>query len=150
MNQIKLIFRGFKSLLLLILLIGLTPNVYAKDKGCWVDFFESAQYKGEHFRVKGNTNLKTLNDVNGANWDSRIVSLIVGPKAKVTVFEHRNFKLPLTEMAKYPVLMKSLGITEQDIREEAELIFTAKARIHALSDFNFYHKTRSLKVECVK
>ena len=53
-------------------------------------------------------------------------------------------------MAKYPDLMRALGYTEQDVKEDSELIFGANANIHDLSDFNFHHKIRSLKIDCIK
>ena len=94
--------------------------------------------------------MDTLLNVNGENWASRIDSLKVGPKAALVVFENINFKLTLKEMAKYPDLMHSLGVTEQDVKENAELIFGANATIHDLSDFNFHNKIRSLKIDCIK
>jgi hypothetical protein len=86
--------------------------------------------------------------VNGENWGSRISSIKTGPKATVTVFDSVNFKLSTTDMAKSPGLMRSWGITEKDIKEESELIFQANANIHDLSDFNFQHKVKSLKINC--
>jgi len=123
-------------------------DAYGKDKACWVDFFEHSQYSGKHFLLEGPVQLPSLDNVNGENWDLRIGSLSVGPKARVIVYENPNFKLTLTEMAKYPDLMHSLGVTEKDIKEDAELIFKADSKIHDLSDFNFNQKIRSVKVEC--
>jgi beta/gamma crystallin len=150
MKQVNLKIHGFNAILVLFLLFGNSSTIFAKNKDCWADFFDKGQYKGEHFRLQGPSKLKNLLDINGGNWDLRIHSLIVGPKANVTVFENKNFKLTLTEMAKYPVLMKSLGISKQDILEESELIFYTNSKIHDLGDFNFHHKIRSIKIECVK
>ncbi|WP_305909012.1 beta/gamma crystallin domain-containing protein [Methylomarinum sp. Ch1-1] len=150
MNRIRFVFRSFKWAFILIFLSGLTSNVYAKDKDCWVDFYESPQYEGEHFRLQGPSELKNLDHVNGKSWDRRISSLIVGPNARVTLFENIDFKLTLREMANYPVLMKSLGVTKQDVLEESELIFDANSKIHTLADFNFHDRVRSLKVKCNK
>ncbi|MGR9051860.1 MAG: beta/gamma crystallin domain-containing protein [Gammaproteobacteria bacterium] len=122
--------------------------VQAKEKDCWADFYEDAQYKGEHIRMQGPAELAQLQNVNGENWSMRIDSIKVGPKAKVTVFENPNYKLTLTEMAKFPELMHSLGITEQDIREDSELIFGAGVSVHSLAEYNFHDKVKSLKVEC--
>ncbi len=149
MNLNKLVYHRVKSILFLTLLLVVNSTAYAKNIGCWADFFENAQYKGQHFRVKGPKKLKNLLNVNGENWDKRIESLIVGPKANLIVFEHKNLKLTLTEMANHPVLMKSLGITKQDILNDSELIFRANSKIHSFGAFHFYHKIRSLKVECV-
>ena len=149
MNRIQLVFRGFKTGLI-ILSLGLWADAYAKDRDCWAEFYEDAEYQSDHLKLHGPVELADLRKVNGENWDMRIDSIKVGPKARVTVYEHLNFKLTLTEMAKFPELMKSLGVTEQDIREDSELIFDADSQIHSLADFNFHDKVRSLKVECIK
>jgi hypothetical protein len=67
----------------------------------------------------------------------------------VTVYQNPRFELTLTEMAKKPDLMRAWGITEQDIKEDSELIFNANDMIHDLGDFSFHKKIRSLKVECI-
>ena len=149
MNRIRLAFRVFKTVFVVMVLLGQGSNAYAKDKGCWADFFEGTQYAGKHFLLEGPAELENLKNVNGENWDLRIDSIKVGPKATVTVFENPNFKMTLKEMAKYPELMHSLGVTEKDIKEDSELIFNANAKIHDLSDFNFHKKVKSLKVKCI-
>ena len=149
MNQIPLVFRTIKTVFVVMALLALGSNAYAEDKRCWADFFEGTQYTGKHFLIEGPAQLENLSNLNGENWDLRIDSIKVGPKAKVTVFENPNFKMTLKEMAKYPDLMHSLGVTEKDIREDSELIFNANTKIHDLSDFNFHKKIRSLKVECI-
>lgn len=149
MNRIRLLFRSFKTVFVVTLLSGLASNVYAVDKDCWADFFEHAQYVGKHLLIEGSTKLENLNKVNGEDWNQRIHSIKVGPKAKVTVFQNPRFELTLTEMAKKPDLMRAWGITEQDIKEDSELIFNANATIHDLGDFGFHRKIRSLKVECI-
>jgi hypothetical protein len=58
--------------------------------------------------------------------------------------------MPLNNMAKNTDFMRSLGITEQDIKEDAELIFNENATIHNLGDFGFNNKIRSLKVNCIE
>ncbi|WP_394754227.1 beta/gamma crystallin domain-containing protein [Crenothrix sp.] len=148
MNQIQGLCRGFKRASVAMLLLA-TSTAYAVDKDCWADFFEDAQYAGKHLFVEGATQLADLNNVNGDNWDRRIHSLKVGPKAKLTVYQNPRFELTVTEMAKRPDLMQSLGITEQDIKEDSELIFIANAKIHDLGDFDFHKKIRSLKLECL-
>lgn len=123
---------------------------YAVDKGCWVDLYDQPSYKGKHARITGPEKLKNLDNVAGSNWDKKIESLKVGPKALVTVYENRNFKLTLKEIANHPVLMESLGITAQDVLEDSELIFRSGVNVHNFGEFRFNHKIRSLKLECVK
>ena len=143
-NQLYKVF-----LILILFLIGGTTAV-AKTNNCWAEFFDDAQFKGNHFRISGPAKKKNLLKVNGENWDKRIESILTGPKTTLTVFENKNFKLTLTEMANHPVLMKSLGITKQDILEESEIIFHPNSKIHSFGEYNFYHKIRSLRVDCIK
>ncbi|MCK4840289.1 MAG: hypothetical protein KAT04_00230 [Methylococcales bacterium] len=150
MKKINFTHQGFKGFLILILFLAGGTTVFAKTSDCWADFFEDAQFKGKHFRLQGSTKLRSLHKVKGENWDKRIESILLGPKAALTVFENKNFKLTLTEMANHPVLMKSLGITKQDILEESEIIFRPNSKIHSFGEYNFYHKIRSLKIDCIK
>jgi hypothetical protein len=149
MNRIQLIFRSFKTIFVVMLLSSLAWNAYAENKECWANFFEGTQYSGKRLFIEGPAKLENLNRVNGENWNQRIHSIKVGPKAKVIVFQNPRFELTLTEMAKKPGLMNAWGITEQDIKEDSELIFNENAEIHDLGDFGFHKKIRSLKVECL-
>jgi len=150
MNLIKLVICAFKTVFIINTLLVGVSTAYAGDENCWAEFFQHSGYAGSHFRLAGPVELDNLQNVNGENWASRIDSLKVGPKAKLVVFENINFKLSLKEIAKYPDLIRSLGSTEQDVKEDSELIFGANATIHDLSDFNFHHKIRSLKMDCIK
>ena len=140
----------FKWFLVLLILFCISSAVSAKSNECWVEFFSAPHYDGDKFKLSGATKLKNLDSIHGKNWDKKIESLIVGPNTKLTLFENKNFKLTLKEMANHPVLMKSLGITKQDILEDSELIFTSNTKVHSFGEFNFYHKIRSLKIDCEK
>ncbi len=150
MNRIKLLLGTIKTAAVAFAVLGSVSVSYAKDKDCWAEFFEDSQYKGAHLRLEGPIQLENLHSVQGENWEKRTGSLKVGPKAKVTVFENINFKLTLKEMGKYPELLNSLGLTEEDAKEDSELIFDENSKIHDLSDFNFRNKIKSLKIECLK
>ena len=139
---------SYLSLLLLMMAFSYATTAYAEKSACWAKFYEHAQFKGESFRLKGPAYKRNLDNIQGENWDKRIESILVGPKATLTVYENKNMKLTLKEMAKHPVLMKSLGITEQDILEDSEIILHPNSKVHSFGDYNFYHKIRSLKLEC--
>lgn len=149
MERIQLVFRSLRPVFVVILLLGPVVNAHAEDKDCWADFFEESQYAGKHFLVEGATKLENLNNVHGENWDNRIHSIKIGPNTRVTVYQNPRFELKISDMAMSPQLMRSWGITEQDIKEDSELIFTGKEMIHDLGDFGFHKKVRSLKVECL-
>jgi len=150
MKLSNLVTRMFKTIFIVTMLLGGVSTAHAENENCWAEFFENSGYTGLHFRLAGPVELDNLQNVNGENWASRIDSIKVGPKAKLVIFENINFKLTLKEMAKYPELLRALGFTEQDVKEDSELIFGANANIHDLSDFNFHNKIRSLKIDCLK
>lgn len=150
MTIINRVTRAFKTIVIVNLLLGGVSAAYAADDDCWAEFFQKNDYQGPHFRLQGPVKWGNLHNINGENWVSRIDSLKVGPKGKLLLFENIDFKLTLKEMAKYPDLLSSLGLTEEDVKEDSELIFLADSNIHDLSDFNFRNKVRSLKLECLK
>ena len=150
MKLINLVTRTFKTIFIVTMFLGRVSAAHAENENCWAEFFENSGYTGSHFRLAGPIELDNLQNVHGENWASRIDSIKVGPKAKLVIFENINFKLTLKEMAKYPELLRALGFTEQDVKEDSELIFGANANIHDLSDFNFHNKIRSLKIDCLK
>lgn len=136
------------GVVLFIAISGVAHIAQAENKDCWANFYEESQYTGKNLHIAGPTRLENLNNVNGENWDKRIHSLKVGPQAKVIVYQNPNFQLSSTAMAKSPEQMQALGINEQDIKEDSELIFMENSNIHDLGDFAFHKKIRSLKVEC--
>lgn len=150
MNLPKCSYSGRLLLILFLLLSSVNSVAKAEQtKGCWADFYEFAEFIGDNIRLWGPIALNRLDKVHGENWESRIDSIITGPNAKVTVYENIDFKLTLTEMAKHPQLMRSLGITLDEIRQESELIFHPDEKINHLGVYNFHQKTKSLRIECV-
>ena len=150
MNTIISAHYNFKTILVILVLLGLSTSSYAKNDDCWADLYDDTEFAGKTIRLQGPIKLANLLKVQGENWDNKIESLVVGPKATLTVFENQNFKLTLSEMAKHPVLMKSMGITQQDVLEDSELIFHPDSKIHGFGEFDFNHKIRSLTLECIK
>lgn len=149
MNQIRFIFLHLSKALAVAFLGVLFSVAHAEDKDCWANFFEGTEYGGKNLQVIGPSKIESLTNLNGENWDKRIHSLKVGPKAKITVYQNPKFELSLTEMAKKPDLMQAWGITEQDIKEDSELMFSENTTVHDLGDFSFHKKIRSLKVDCL-
>lgn len=147
MNNIRMLVFGRHFLF--FVLAAAAVNANAEDKDCWADFFGEVNYAGKPLHLTGPTQLETLDKVQGENWNERIHSLKVGPKAKVTVYKNPKFELTVTKMAQSPEQMQALGITVKDIKEDSELIFNENATIHNISDFNFHKKIKSLKVDCL-
>ncbi len=148
-NQLRL-HSSTILILIMIMLLGPATQAFALGSRCYVDVYEYAEYVGAHTRIDGPIKLRNLRTMNGENWDSRIDSLVMGPNAKLRIYENPNYKLTLSEISKHPELMRSLGISAKDVAEESELIFEPNERVHHLGEYNFHKKTRSLRIDCVK
>ena len=140
----------YKTVVIISLLLATVSTAHPEGNDCSVEFFQNSGYAGPHFRLSGPIALENLNNINGENWTSRIDSIKVGTKAKLIIFDNINFQLSLKDIAKYPDFMRALGVTEQDVKEDSELILGANMKVHDLSDFGFRNKIRSLKIECIQ
>lgn len=149
MNKNQSIFYCIKWGFVSVLLIIASQSIFAQNnEDCWADFFDEPQYTGKHILIKGPIELANLNNVQGENWDKRIHSIKVGSKTKIIVYQNLSFELTSPEAAKNPELMRSWGVTKQDVKEDSELIFNENAMIHDLGDFYFHKKIRSIKIDC--
>ena len=63
------------------------------QQGCWVQLFPQTDYKGDdHLTISGPLDLPSLhNPRGGVIWKHKTESLIIGPRANVTVFENENY-----------------------------------------------------------
>lgn len=148
MDTISLARRIAKMAALLLLSAGASSVAEATDNECWADFYEFPNFKGAHVVIHGPTELSNLKDYEGQNWESRFDSAIIGPKAKVKVYENVGFKLTLGEIAKYPDLMNALGVTKKDLDLATDFEFTPGHKVHHLGEYNFHKKIKSLKIAC--
>jgi hypothetical protein len=150
MKAISSTNRTAKLWLMLLLSAGATSAVRAAEDGCWAEFYEYPNFKGGHVRFEGPLQLPNLKDYQGQNWESRFDSAVIGPKAKVKVYENIDYKLTLGEIAKYPDLMNALGVTKKDLDLATDFEFVPGHKTHHLGEFNFHKKIKSLKIECIK
>ena len=61
--------------------------------GCWVWMFPDTNYKGkDSIAVAGPAEIQSLHTPAGLDWHSKAESLIVGPKASLTVYEVQGFR----------------------------------------------------------
>lgn len=66
------------------------PNL---AKGCWVRLYSDENLKGnDELTVVGPMQLKSLKLPGDINWKRKAESLVVGPKARVTIYENELFK----------------------------------------------------------
>ena len=62
-------------------------------QGCWVWMFPDTDYKGtDDIAIAGPADVKSLHTPLGLDWHQKAESLIVGPKAGLTVYEVEGFR----------------------------------------------------------
>jgi len=62
-------------------------------RGCWAWMFPDKNYRGnDSIAVAGPAEVKSLHTPEGLDWHSKAESLIVGPKASLTVYEVEGFR----------------------------------------------------------
>lgn len=104
-----------------------------EDSPCWVSVFDGKNYEPPTARLSGPTYLdaprtgpevvEDLRNVGGEDFIDRIDSLIVGPRARVTVHDQRNFS-------------------------GERILFGPGERVPDLAVHGFENRIESIKVEC--
>ncbi|MFL6717244.1 MAG: hypothetical protein ACJ8G3_12880 [Burkholderiaceae bacterium] len=62
-------------------------------RGCWVWLFPDTNYQGQDsIAVAGPADIQSLHTPAGLDWHGKAESLIVGPKASLTVYEVQGFR----------------------------------------------------------
>ena len=103
------------------------PDVELKtvDKACWTEIYEDTDFdvNDPHVKIQGPTEIATLKDYSGRNWNNEIESIVVGPNAHIKVYSDKDFK-------------------------GTELELTPNKRANDLSKLNMSDEIESLKVTC--
>ncbi len=82
--------------------------------GCWAQLYDERSFKGDTFTMAGPIVIASTDKASGRQMRRNIDSLVIGPKATLTVFEHRMFKdrsVSFVPNAKEPELIRKLGFS---------------------------------------
>ena len=95
------------------------------DKACWAEIYEDTDFdvNDPHVKIQGPTDIATLKDYSGRNWNNEIESIVVGPNAHIKAYSDKDFK-------------------------GTELELTPNKRANDLSKLNMSDEIESLKVTC--
>ena len=70
--------------------------VAAKDNsmrsGCWAKIYSAANYSGDTLTLTGPLSIADMSGPYGLNWDDKVDSIELGPKATLTVFDNEQFR----------------------------------------------------------
>ncbi|RYF76582.1 MAG: hypothetical protein EOO22_01640 [Comamonadaceae bacterium] len=75
-----------------VLLVPVQINDPALASGCWAQFFSRRNFEGDVATLVGPAELQTLDDGAGRTLKREIDSVLVGPRARLQVYEHAMFK----------------------------------------------------------
>ena len=95
-----------------VLLVPVEISNKALENGCWAQFYDERNFKGDILTVVGPANIDSEDKGSGRQFKKSIDSLVLGPKATLKVYEHQMFKDKSVEFAansKEAGLIKKLG-----------------------------------------
>ncbi len=98
----------------MIMLVPIEVSDPAMKAGCWAQFFDERNFKGDVFTMVGPAELQTTDKGAGRQFRRKLDSLMTGPKASLTIFERQMFKdksVAFPANSKEPGLNRKLGFT---------------------------------------
>jgi hypothetical protein len=88
-------------------------NDLTMSEGCWVKMYDKKDYQGDNLLLVGPVNMPVMVGPFGFNWENKVRSLELGPKANLTIFDNRNFRDEdkfIGADAKIPNMSKKMGL----------------------------------------
>lgn len=83
-----------KAPIYLLVPVETAANDSAMKNGCWARLYSRDNYSGDMLTLVGPTSLPDMDSSGffGLNWDDRVESLELGPKATMTVYDNENYR----------------------------------------------------------
>lgn len=101
---------------MIILLVPVQGQNSALQSGCWARLYAERNFKGDASTLLGPVQLDALDKGTARRLQRGIDSVEVGPKAVLSVYEHKLFKDRFLQMgpgSREPAIASKLGITGQ-------------------------------------
>jgi hypothetical protein len=95
-----------------IMMVPVEVSAPAMQNGCWAQLYDERNFKGDMLTIVGPTQLVSTDNAAGRQLKRNIDSLVTGPRATLTVYEHSLFKdkaVTFGPNSKEPGLIKKLG-----------------------------------------
>ncbi len=139
-------FNAFVAAGCFLTALSMTAAAHASD--CWLDVYDKPEFGGAHVRIEGPVELPSLAQLNNENWDERIESLIVGPKARVKAYRKESFKEDSKGLTYHGEAIKSWGEKPESYSDQ-EIIFGEGKKESHLGEEGFHRAINSLKIKCL-
>ena len=88
----------------------------AMRRGCWARIHSGTNYSGDTLVLSGPLSIADMSGPFGLNWDDKVDSIELGPKANLTVFDNEQFQDPVGQFKpgqKVPNISKALGFFDE-------------------------------------
>lgn len=96
--------------------IAVANKENAMRSGCWARIHSAPNYGGDTLTLTGPVSLADMSGPYGLNWDDKVDSLEMGPKATLTVFDNEGFRDQVGVFKpgqKVPDITKRLGFFDE-------------------------------------
>lgn len=97
-----------------LLLLPVDLSKQSLSNGCWAQLYDERNFKGDAFTMVGPMQLDSADKAAGRSFRRQLDSLVVGPKATLTLYEHSMFKdksVKFGPNSKEGGLVKKLGFS---------------------------------------
>ena len=98
----------------MVMLVPIEISDPAMKNGCWAQLYDERNFQGEMLTIAGPMQLDTTDKAGGRALRRNLDSLTTGPKATLTVFQHKFFKdksVVFGPNSREGGLIKKLGFT---------------------------------------
>lgn len=105
---------GDEQPLTVLLLVPVEISNQTMNNGCWAQLYDKRNFKGDAFTMVGPMELDSADKAAGRQFRRKLDSLVTGPKATLTFYEHRMFKdrsVKFGPNSKEGGLIKKLGFS---------------------------------------
>lgn len=84
--------------------------------GCWAKIYSATNYSGDTLTLTGPLSIADMSGPYGLNWDDKVDSIELGPKATLTVFDNEQYRDQVAQFKpsqKVPDISKKLGFFDE-------------------------------------
>lgn len=75
-----------------LMFVPVQVSTELENKGCWVKFFDKKNFQGDSLFLSGPVNLPRLIGPFGYDWENKVRSVKVGPRANLTIYDNREYR----------------------------------------------------------
>lgn len=96
--------------------VDMAARENSMKSGCWARIYSGTNYSGDSLTLAGPHAIADMSGPYGLNWDDRVDSIELGPKATLTVFDNQQFRDQVAQFKpgqKVPDISKKLGFFDE-------------------------------------